>query len=104
MVFNIPTVFRRVGSYRGERVRACITQPDAALSAYTSCGSYPLFYLTVDCRGRDEQVSCPSCATKAHEYDCYVSNVDVNWEDPDLTCENCNKRIESAYAEPEVES
>jgi hypothetical protein len=27
----------------------------------------------------------------------------VNWEDPQLFCEECNERIESAYAEDESE-
>jgi len=28
----------------------------------------------------------------------------VNWEDPDLYCVECGECIESAYAEPEVET
>jgi hypothetical protein len=29
---------------------------------------------------------------------CVVA-IDVNWEDPELHCDNCSGRIESAYAE-----
>jgi hypothetical protein len=29
-----------------------------------------------------------------------VEALDVNWEDPDLFCDHCGNRIESAYAEP----
>ncbi len=28
--------------------------------------------------------------------------LDINWEDPDMQCCHCYKRIESAYAEDEV--
>jgi hypothetical protein len=36
------------------------------------------------------------------DYDqwCIVAG-EVNWEDAGLTCDNCGKRIESAYAEQE---
>ena len=65
----------------------------AALPKYTSVGSYPLFYLT-----HHDDVLCRDCATADIDN---VVNVGVNYEDPSLDCDECNERIESAYAEPE---
>jgi hypothetical protein len=35
-----------------------------------------------------------------NEFSC----ADINWEDPDLICDHCRKRIESAYAEDKAQS
>jgi hypothetical protein len=65
-----------------------------------------LYLITSDCA-----VLCVVCARK--EYKLIVDAIrrddntggwkvidaDVNWEDPDLFCDHCSKRIESAYAE-----
>lgn len=68
-------------------------------------GGYPLYYATLNgC------ALCPDCMTKERaqimrstvegQNDGWaVSGQDVNWEDPDLYCDHCSKRIESAYAE-----
>lgn len=71
------------------------------LDSYAWPGGYPLYYLTEDCG-----VLCPTCANgaeskKADESDAqwFVVGADVNWEDPAILCDNCNQRIESAYAE-----
>jgi hypothetical protein len=58
-------------------------------------GLYPMFY--VDNEG---EVLCPDCANKDGYADT-ITGQDCNWEDPDLYCDDCNKRIESAYAEEE---
>jgi hypothetical protein len=74
-------------------------------NAYAWPGGYPLYYLT-----SDGGVLCPACVTKErqqifrstheHAHDGWaVEAVDVNYEDSELYCDNCNKRIESAYAE-----
>ncbi len=97
MKLRIPTVCARVAAYH-ERLRPYVRQPDAALESWAWPGGYPIFYLT-EAYG-DAEVSCPECATNAHEYSgCKVTHADVNWEDPELYCANCNRRIESAYAE-----
>lgn len=75
---------------------------------YTSYGCYPLFFLTSD------------GATLSHDavranYAAIVQSIrenlddgwrvvahDVNWEDPELYCDDTGERIESAYAEPET--
>lgn len=73
---------------------------DGRLNSYTSYGCYPLFYLI----GYD--VVCPDCANDADQdrdnsLEDRPSACSVNWEDPDLYCDACGGRIESAYAEKE---
>lgn len=68
---------------------------------YAWPGGYPVFHVTndgaalcTDCvQAEMEQCSDPN----AHGW--YVVGHDVNWEDPELFCDHCNARIESAYAE-----
>jgi len=71
------------------------------LQSYTWPGGYPIFYVTADC-GK----LCPDCANANRELlsdvndpQWFVICCDVNYEDVDLTCDNCNKPIEAAYAE-----
>lgn len=75
-----------------------IRDSDGLLPLYAWPGGYPLFYLA-----KDNGVLCPTCANQFHpERDneqLEAIACDVNWEDPSLFCEHCNKRIESAYAE-----
>lgn len=73
-------------------------------------GMYPLFALC-----SDGGVLCPACVTKerasifrsTHEQSrdgwC-IAGVDANWEDPQMYCDHCGKRIESAYAEDKADS
>jgi hypothetical protein len=75
---------------------------DGSYPGYTDLGRYPLFYLM-----DDGEALCPSCANEHRHLDTgepdgwHVIGQDVNWEDGELFCAHCNKRIESAYAEPE---
>lgn len=81
-------------------------------NAYAWPGGYPMFYLC-----SDGGVLCPACVTKerarilrstyelskhsarsGHD-EWAIEGVDVNYEDPDLYCDNCDSKIESAYAE-----
>lgn len=57
---------------------------------YTSYGSYPLFYYN-----KKGEPFCYKCALPKYE-------AEVNWENPDLYCTQCEERIESAYAEDEA--
>lgn len=68
---------------------------DGNLIHFAWPGGYPMFYLT-----HDNDVLCPSCANNEQDA---ISAADANWEDPQMYCEECNNRIESAYAEDEVE-
>jgi hypothetical protein len=50
---------------------------------------------------------CPTCANSQSEVgtddetpaDWRIVASDINYEDPDLYCDHCHQRIESAYAE-----
>jgi hypothetical protein len=64
------------------------------LPAYTWPGAYPIFYLT-----KGNNILCAECANENDEdYDPIVA-ADANYEDPTMYCNECNGRIESAYAE-----
>jgi hypothetical protein len=76
---------------------------DGRLSVCAWPGGYPLFYLD----GQNSTL-CPDCARKSDEDPDEVRGFkpvacDANWEDPGLFCDNCSTRIESAYAEDDVE-
>jgi hypothetical protein len=79
------------------------------LPAYAWPGGYPIYYLCAD-----NGVLCPNCANKESavrpaeqhpdypDYDQWrIVAGDINWEDADLTCDNCDTRIESAYGDQE---
>ena len=78
---------------------------DAIRNKYAWPGGYPLYLLTADgC------ALCTECGRKEFKQIAYAARHDikrdswkieaacVNWEDPDLYCDHCNTRIESAYA------
>ncbi len=72
---------------------------DGKLPAYAWPGGYPIFYLA-----SDNAVLCPKCANeytpeRDNEKQLKPVVADINYEDASLYCENCNVRIESAYAE-----
>lgn len=69
------------------------------LRRFTNVGCYPLFYVTRKCG-----VLCAECAGENDYQDDPVDGAEVNWEAPDLYCDACSQRIESAYAEDEVQS
>lgn len=77
------------------------------LEPYAWPGGYPIYYIC-----RDSGVLCPHCANEAEtegltgdrddpQWD--IVAADINYEDPSLLCDHCGERIESAYAEDEVE-
>lgn len=76
-----------------------MTQPelprdsDGRLSKWAWPGGYPIYYLD-----NENNVLCPDCANKPG-YSTKPVTTDVNWEDSELFCDDCNKRIDSAYAE-----
>jgi len=71
---------------------------DGTLPAYAWPGGYPLFYLD-----KENNVLCPDCANRDVDQSQEVIAADVNWEDDALYCDDCSRRIESAYNEPETE-
>jgi len=75
---------------------------------FTSLGSYPLFLYT-----SDGAALCFECAAKEYRQvsteirehsNCgfRVVGTEINYEDEDLTCDHCNKPIESAYGDPDA--
>ena len=78
-------------------IRRILEENNNKFPCFSSVGSYPLNYLT------KKEVLCADCA---NEFDAYydgdiIAACDINYELPDLYCDNCNERIKSAYAEPE---
>jgi len=71
---------------------------------YAWPGGYPLFGVF-----HDGGACCPSCAKTERESIATTTGrdgwglvaIEANWEDPELFCDCCSKRIESAYAEPQ---
>lgn len=66
---------------------------DGKLSSWAWPGGYPIYYLD-----NENNILCPDCANK-EGYSTEPVAADVNWEDSELFCDDCNKRIESAYAD-----
>ena len=78
---------------------------------YAWPGRYPIYFMCED--GDDLHPHCVketyrqvawAVRHNIHRDQWRVVAADVNWEDPSLYCAHCNKRIESAYAEDEVQS
>ena len=73
-------------------------------SPYVFPGGYPLFVTT-----NDGAALCKHCCKSERESIGTTTGSDgwtvtgsaVNWEDPELFCDHCGERIESAYAESE---
>ena len=75
---------------------------------YTSIGSYPIFYIKKSGFMSDSCL-CSDCLNDAEEREYLeVSSADqviaaINYEDPDLHCDHCSEKIESAYNEEQTE-
>lgn len=82
-----------------EKLKEFIRQP------YAWPGGYPLFLITADggtlCKncGKRHAKTLISETVFAANTGWHIKAVDVNWEDSGLTCDNCEKPIESAYGE-----
>lgn len=82
--------------------RADYENEDSTLQAYAWPGGYPIYYLCAD-----SEAVCPDCANcpeaKAEtinptgDKQWQIIGADINWEDNNLLCANCNRKIESAY-------
>jgi len=68
--------------------------PDGSIRRFTSIGSYPIFYVQ-----SGHRALCPGCADGVEDLTRHP-----NWEDPALYCDECEQRIESAYAEDEADT
>ena len=75
-------------------------------------GGYPLYMLCADggcichkCAGENAKLIIQATVLRDnHMWECEA--IDVNWEDADLTCDNCGELIECAYGDdmPEEET
>lgn len=84
---------------------------DGSPEAYAWPGGYPLYYVCRDggalcpkCVKAEEPLAhdnCPREQCREHDPQWCIIGHGINWEDPDLYCDHCGSRIESAYAEPE---
>lgn len=85
-------------------VHTRVGEPTDTVAKFSSVGCYPVFYVT-----KDSAVLCAQCVqdnleqcTDPDDPSWFIVAHDANWEDPHLHCEHCGERIESAYAEEEV--
>jgi len=59
---------------------------------------YPLFYV------KDDSIPlCHMCASEEN-FNGVLVKMECNWEDPNLYCDDCSTKIESAYSEEDSES
>lgn len=89
--------------------------------AYTGLGGYPKYWITEDgdilshraclenalaigraIRGDSKRADVDPARFYSSEPQWRVIGCDVNWEDPDLMCDDSGELIQSAYAEDEV--
>jgi hypothetical protein len=75
---------------------AGIRDDNGQLPTWAWPGGYPMYYVTAD-----GMTVCPDCANREVDQSQRPIAGDANWEDPELYCDDCGKRIESAYAEEE---
>lgn len=61
----------------------------------TDIGGYPVYYIN-----HHNSVFCDDCANK---YADEIVAHEIHWEGQPLTCDDCNKDIESAYGDPNEE-
>ena len=74
-------------------------------SKYAWPGGYPIFYIVGEKdkpHHGDIAEFCPSCVPANLGGEDEVIAAEINYEDAELFCDGCGKRIESAYAEDEV--
>ena len=101
LVFSNGAVFHTAREYvSGQGFREYWKRDVIVLCKY-AYGGYPLYYIdevnNVLCR------DCAKCEVEKEPEEVYLKDLpvycDVNWEDDSLYCDDCNERIESAYAE-----
>lgn len=87
---------------RAIQVRSRRLRDELIASPYAWPGGYPMFAVTSDggalCHRCCESESRSIGSTYGTD-GWAIAVLDVNWEDPDLYCDHCGSRIESAYTE-----
>lgn len=86
------------------KITELLSDNSGKFPAYAWLGGYPVYYVTAD-----NSVICPSCANdnmelttakpNSDDYDRQwaIVDYDVNYEDVNCVCENCNQYIDPAY-------
>ena len=71
---------------------------DGKLPEFAWPGGYNLYY-TIEGDYQEHYFICPSCANEHDEETGggKITNYDINYENDDLFCEVCEKRIEPSY-------
>ncbi len=79
------------------------TRVDGSYPAYAWPGGYPIQYFT-----SEGAVLCSTCASDPDIVDPAggetLVGADIYWEGPELQCEGCERAMESAYGDPEVQA
>ena len=99
------SILERIRTMTNQFAENLLAENDGKFPSYAWPGGYPIFYLAAD-----NGVLCAECANTepcvknaSDEYpddnQWRIVASDINWEDASLYCDNCSKRIESAYAE-----
>jgi hypothetical protein len=101
-------VFRQKHTYSFRDIETA-SQFKATLrnGAFAWPGGYPLYFITsdgaalcFDCGKSEAKLILQSIKDYARD-GWHVEACTVNWEDAELTCDHCDKEIESAYGEKE---
>ena len=81
-----------------------VVHPTKPFDKFAWPGGYPLFAvmhdgesMCIDCCNTEDLASFDTDPVANHGWK--IEALDINWEDGEMICCNCNKRIESAYAE-----
>lgn len=83
---------------------------DLRSGPFTSVGCYPTYFITSDGEALShkavrENIWQVARDTRDEDRSGWaIIGLDINWEDPEMFCAHTGDRIESAYAEDEVQS
>lgn len=77
-----------------EKIKDLMHSNGGVLPKYTWPGGYPIAYFDAE-----NNTLCQACAMKNNEFSSKLDSCSINWDNPDLHCDHCGERIESAYAE-----
>jgi len=83
---------------------------DGSLPTVVWPGGYPMYYVGkevyLEPYGTEYFIVCPDCANSAirkKDSELVLVEGEINWENPSLCCDLCNRRIPSAYADEDID-
>ena len=77
-----------------DKVKEMWINDEQGLISHVFPGGYPMYYLDAE-----NSVLCPDCASQNTELDPMVTGWGINYEDDSLCCDQCSRKIESAYCD-----